>query len=296
MHQLPVQHAAIQITSETGESRYASVSGSVEFRVRWLLRNFSILDFPVLSKKEQQLIAQLWQAGTSAKSATLDVIGSIEGFPKKLCQPWPPQPQDRELPVRSRKLEIEMVEVEAHAKPVPAVESERASVGRVSGRKAIWAVAGVSLLGCAIYLGPNLRITHPHFRGVAVRSSDASPSDPALVKSAKPVVRPTSLAKETSSSVPGHFPSAMAAPADLTAPEARAEMRPKKPEVTIRVSVDSAGKAESWSVMQGDKSRTPAALAAAKHWRFQPCPNPEGCEHLLKFTEHGDVSVLQMID
>jgi outer membrane biosynthesis protein TonB len=69
-----------------------------------------------------------------------------------------------------------------------------------------------------------------------------------------------------------------------------------KPEVMIRVRVDSQGHAQAFRIMQGNQSRSSAALDAARHWSFQPCSRSAECEHLLKFTDYGDASSVQMIE
>src|ERR1700693_3184598 len=97
MRNLPVQFGAIQIASVAGESRRISVSGLAKARLLWLFRNFRILDFPVLSKKQQQLVARVWNAGTSAAPANLrrDLIGTIEGFSPQLFQSRATTPAQR---------------------------------------------------------------------------------------------------------------------------------------------------------------------------------------------------------
>jgi hypothetical protein len=71
---------------------------------------------------------------------------------------------------------------------------------------------------------------------------------------------------------------------------------PGKSEVMIRVSVDHEGQAQTFHILQGNRKKMSVALNAAKHWHFQPCSSSAGCEHLLKFTDYGDASILQMID
>jgi hypothetical protein len=60
--------------------------------------------------------------------------------------------------------------------------------------------------------------------------------------------------------------------------------------------VDSEGLAQEFHVVRGDRKKKSAALNAARHWCFQPCSGSAGCEHLLKFTDYGDASILRMID
>jgi len=69
-----------------------------------------------------------------------------------------------------------------------------------------------------------------------------------------------------------------------------------KQEVVISVSVDRDGRAMAFRVLRGDQKKVSAALHAAKRWSFQPCSGAEDCEHLLKFTDYGDASIVQMID
>lgn len=64
----------------------------------------------------------------------------------------------------------------------------------------------------------------------------------------------------------------------------------------IRVSVDHQGHALAFNIVQGDKAKAPAALAAAKRWAFQPCSGDAGCDHTLKYTARGNTSSLQMVD
>lgn len=71
---------------------------------------------------------------------------------------------------------------------------------------------------------------------------------------------------------------------------------PGKPEVVISVSVDRDGRAQAFHVLRGDQKKISAALHAAKRWSFQPCSGAEDCEHLLKFTDYGDASIVQVID
>ena len=70
----------------------------------------------------------------------------------------------------------------------------------------------------------------------------------------------------------------------------------EKPGVMIRVSVDQQGRAGTFRIMQGDRTKIPAALRAARLWHFQPCSGSATCEHLLKFTDYGDASLVQVID
>jgi hypothetical protein len=68
------------------------------------------------------------------------------------------------------------------------------------------------------------------------------------------------------------------------------------PEVMIRVSVDTQGRAQAFQILQGDHKQTSAALSAARQLSFRPCSSSADCEHLLKFTDYGDASIVQSID
>jgi TonB family protein len=91
---------------------------------------------------------------------------------------------------------------------------------------------------------------------------------------------------------------------DVASPEARpphpsgalSAGAPGKSEVMIRVRVDSQGRPQAFRILRGNQSRSSAALDAARHWSFQPCSHTDDCEHVLKFTDYGDASSVQMID
>ncbi len=290
MRRPPVQYGTIQIASIAGELRYISVSGLVKARLLWLFRNFYILDFPVLNKKQQQLISRVWHTGTSAGSADapLDLIGTIDWFSPQLFQP-----------------------------PVPSAPNAR-SAGHDArfGRRtpAIWIAMAVLLLGGAIVLGPKHQlIPQPRVAAAApanaptgngvqptvtvpVRTSDKSA--PSVAELPATSATPT----EASSVPPLHLPDAMAHDASLPQmqpppPQVAASAKaPGRSEVMIRVSVDSEGRAQSFQVLRGAQKRRSAALNAARHWSFQPCASSADCEHLLRFTDYGDASSLRMID
>jgi hypothetical protein len=298
MRSLPVQCGTIRITSVAGELRHVGVSGPAKTRLLWLFRNFSILDFPVLNNKQQQLIAQMWQAGASANAedAPQDLIGSIDGFLPQLIQvPLPDQP------------------------PVPALSAARQlpsfRLSRGMANAAALTAMAVLLLGIAIVLGTNYgRTPQPRAEAAAPPDHVSPPvppvpllartsAEPALARiSAEPAPSAVSLPVEPAKASAAARPGAMAEDAALTnakPPNVIAATRPKapgKPEVMIRVSVDSAGRAQSFQILSGDHTKTSAALNAAKHWPFQPCSTSAVCEHTLKFTEYGDSSSVKMID
>jgi hypothetical protein len=72
--------------------------------------------------------------------------------------------------------------------------------------------------------------------------------------------------------------------------------------VELVVAISAAGEVMNVRVVRVDpvlstisKQKTTAAVNAAKLWHFQPCSQPAGCEQLLKFTDYGDTSMLQLI-
>jgi hypothetical protein len=68
-------------------------------------------------------------------------------------------------------------------------------------------------------------------------------------------------------------------------------------EVTIRVTVDSGGRAQDFQILSGNRTEVSAALQAAKHFSFQPCASSAAdCDHLLKFIDFGNASLVQRID
>jgi hypothetical protein len=290
MRSLPIQYGTIQIASVAGELRYVSVSGLVKARLLWLFRNFYILDFPVLNKKQQQLIARVWHTGTSAGSvdASVDLIGTIDGFSPRLYPPVPSVPNAR-----------------------PAGHDARFGLPSGLRSPAIWTAMGVLLLGGAIVLGAKPR-SIPQPRVAAAAPANASASNDvkltvtvpvrAFAKSAPSVVELPAASTEVSSVLPLHLPDAMTHDASLPQmqpppPRLAANAKaPGRPEVMIRVSVDNEGRPQSFHVLRGDLKRRSAALNAARHWSFQPCSSSADCEQLLKFTDYGDASMLRVID
>ncbi len=263
----------------------------------------------MLNKKQQQLIAQVWHAGASAASveAPEGLIGTIEGFSPQLYQPPVDQP-----PV-------------AAASPRQHVRSGPSDGWRIS---AIGTAVGVLLLGGAIGMGARFRLPESHLATVAAAnpvSSTVTLVAPTAAESVPSVADVPAAATEASSAPAFHPPDAMAqdAPsATVSLPEPRVAAStnvastnvasgtvstkvsgkvinttaPGKPEVMIRVSVDGEGRAQAFQVVSGDQKKTAAALAAAKRWSFQPCASSAECEHLLKFTDYGGASRVQMID
>jgi len=279
-------HGTIQITSISGEVRHISISGSTKARVRWLFRNFRILEFSVLNKKQQQLIAQMWHAGPSAGSsdARLNLIGTLEGFSPQRYQPSVSTTESR--PHRTR--------------------FALSSGLRVS---AIATAMGVLLLGSLIVTAKHGWMPQTPVAAVAA-PKDAAPNDatandvgststlpPRTSAESAPPVAGLQAAATAPFSVPlFHPPEAMAqdeSPAKVTSshsPGAVSSKAPGKPEVIIRVSVDSEGRATAFQILRGDQKKSSAALAAARHWSFQPCSSSADCEHLLKYTDYGDAS------
>ncbi len=305
-HGLPAQHGTIRITSVAGERRDVSVSGLAKAQLLWLFRHFCILDFPVLNKKQQQLIAQVWHAAPSAASedTPLDLIGTIDGFEPRLYPPSLPTPSS--LPAPSS---LPTLVPTPPSLPTPSRSSRHGSgFGLSKGLRisAIWSAVGVLLLGCAIRLGPMHRwMPQSHVAAVAA-ASPVSSMPPLLARtssqSAPSVTGLPASASEASGVPPLPLPDAMAQPASSlkeTSPHPPLAAGGKalgKPEVMIRVSVDSEGRAQAFQVLRGDRKKISAALAAAKRWSFQPCSGSVDCEHLLKFTDYGDASIVHMID
>jgi hypothetical protein len=64
----------------------------------------------------------------------------------------------------------------------------------------------------------------------------------------------------------------------------------------IRVTVDRQGHPHEVQIMRGKSKKTSAALNAARRFAFEPCNRSNDCDHLLKFTDYGDASILQKID
>lgn len=64
----------------------------------------------------------------------------------------------------------------------------------------------------------------------------------------------------------------------------------------IRVSVDSQGHTQEVEILQGHSKKTAAALTAARRFAFEPCNRSFDCDHLLKFTDYGDASIVQKIE
>lgn len=295
MRGFPIGSGTIQIASVAGERRHVSVSGVAKVRLLWLFRNFYILECRVLSKEQQQLIARLWQAGTSAGSVdALALIGTIEGFSPQLGQPT-----------------------------VATTKSSRPDGHFGLSWGAIWSAVGILLLGCAMGLGAKfgwmtqIRVAlvaavHPVSSTVAVPAVTAAKDS---AKSEAPVADiPTAATTETPGFLPEDVRASEVRPPDAMAEEALSLTgKPRvagaakvsdmagikaveKPEIIIRVSVDGQGRAQTFEVVRGDEKKVSAALAAAKRWAFQPCSGGGDCEHLLKFTDYGGASVVRMVE
>lgn len=295
MRSLPLQSETIRITSVAGEIRNISVSGLAKAQLIWLFRNFEILDFPVLSRKQQRLIAQMWHAGPRAGSATRDafddapveLIGTIDGF----------LPQLHQVSVT-----------------VPSSTPRRARFVMSSGIfiPALVTTMGVLLLGVMIGLWPKHESTTQP-RTAAAPALQNRRSAPPLPARASAELALAQIPAETKSSIAGQpaeaaetsgspLPGAMAEGASMpnvkpiTPPLAANPKTAGKPEVMIRVSVDGEGRAQEFHVLSGDQTKVAAALNAARHWSFQPCSSSDECEHLLKYTDYGDASVVKIID
>ena len=380
MRSLSLHYGSIQIASTAGESRRIGVSGLAKARLLWLFRNFSILEFRVLSKTQQQLVSQMWNSGSwvPCSRARRDVIGTIEAFcpqpasAKALSSPAaaktnsaeklseagiakPRAAEPRSANAPSAKLSLgspssgQLCSEETGQPRTPAhAPAERLRRGHITlrtglRRAASWRAASILVLGAAMYLGPRYLppkrpVSHhaqvatlddqkrgdkkPRIRpgseaealagstdkavsaASAAQSAAFLPNTPktgvpgtpvpvaASVAAAAPIVAPT---------VARDLPVAMAhdaSPSSVAAPQPRDAAEPalgEKREVRIRVSVDVVGQPKDFEVIDGDESRFPAALSAARLWHFKPCAGREACEQELKFTDYGDSSRVQRI-
>jgi outer membrane biosynthesis protein TonB len=171
----------------------------------------------------------------------------------------------------------------------------------------MWTAMGVLLLGFAMGSGPKHRLMpQSHVAAVAaatkpVSSTVAIPAK-ASAESAPSVASVPATAAESSSLPHFHLPDAMARDVSLPetmTPYSRVAVRtraPGKPEVMIRVSVDREGRALAFKIVRGDRKKISAALDAARRWSFQPCPGSADCEHVLKVTDYGDATSVQIIE
>jgi outer membrane biosynthesis protein TonB len=165
---------------------------------------------------------------------------------------------------------------------------------------------GVLLLVIAIGVGPKHEhrlMPQSHITAVAaatkhVSSTVAIPSKTSVESGPFVAVVPAAAA-ETSSLPRFPLPDVMARDAsfpEATTPAAISAKASGKSEVMIRVSVDRKGQPHAFQIVRGDRKKISAALDAAKRWSFQPCPGSADCEHLMKFTDYGDASSVQIID
>ncbi len=354
MRSLPLQCETIRIVSVTGERRRIRVSGLAKARWLWLFRNFYILDFPVLNKKQQQMIAQAWNAGSSAGSkevvakdagsedappdlSSLELIGTVEGYLPQLY-PAPVAAEAAPVPAKHFRVGEAITGVGA---PITALAPRpiRVRIVLPGGLRvaALWTAVGVLLLGGGLItlgpkaLGPSAPASKPQsmppsrVAAVAPANPAAVPADPVRATPPAPVsifakAAPPALANSPAPAAvapsfpPLLLPDAMASSEsspDLTPPHPRLALRtkaaasplatppanpPANREVTIRVSVDSEGHAQAFQIIEGNRKNISAALHAARRFAFQPCASSGDCDHLLKFTDYGDASIVQRID
>jgi hypothetical protein len=281
----------VRIVSAAGELRHARVSGFEKTRLRWLFRNFGVLEFSVLNEKQRLLIADLWNAEPAAGSGNppATLIGTIEGFSPRSYPP-PVSAQNR---IRERRF-----------------------LGTGLPNPALLTAIGILLVLGSLFVRSKLRLAQPQHPLAAIESLRA-------VKLAHPILPPISTQAASavaslpsvpnaaaSGSLAHHAPADhaddKAAPSPLMLPEMRSgkkETGAKKStvpqaarEVIIRAAIDSEGRSQSFEVLRGNQHLVALALQAAKRWRFQPCSRVEGCEQLLKFTDYGDASSLQIVD
>jgi hypothetical protein len=315
MRELSLRNGTIRITTFSGERKNISVSGLAKARLLWLFRNFYILDFSVLDKKQQQLVARVWEEepGTGSAAAPQDLIGTVEGFS---AQVHPAQVHPT--------LVLKTLVPAARAK----LPGARSSLSSGLHPPAMWSAVGVLLLGCAIGLGPKhwwtpeshvaeAAATIPVSSTATVLARTSAQSAPTVADfradapeaaslraaeadapiAALPKVKPASASANMDRDEAG---APIAPPPKVKPPHLRVAGSPKSggkpggPDVIIRVSADPEGRPHAFRVLRGDRSKIPAALAAARHWSFQP--STEGCDHLLTFTDRGDASIVQMIE
>lgn len=289
MRFLAVRCETIRIISVAGELRHINVAGLAKARLLWLFRSFSVLDFHLLYEKQQQFITEVWHAAPRAGSADtpLNLIGTIEGFSPQLY------PLSL-LPLTAKKTPLRGALFRARGLRIPV----------------IWAAPGVLLLvyaiGLVLSLGLTSRVTpRPRATTAAVAnrvSPTGTPLAPALAEPASSFANLRASATRASGSQPLHLPNAIARDAsspDVKSPYSATAASTKeegRPEVIIRVSVDRAGRATAFHILQGEQKEIAAALDVAQRWSFQPCTNSDNCEHSLRFKTYGDASIMQMID
>jgi hypothetical protein len=346
MRSLPFQSGTIRIASIAGERRRIPVSGLAKVRLLWLFRNFYILDFPVLDKQQQQLIAKVWNAASRAGStevaptrarladdsfedaipdlSSLDLIGTVEGYSPQLYPALvhPPTVPAKEFHVGDR---IKL--------PSPNPFCVRIVLPGGLRAPALWTAMAVLLLVGAIALGSKTlgsKALEPVGSGSTPqgmppsRVSAAAPANP--VRATPPEPAPTFVLARASAALPPPAVASSPAPAaeassvlplrppdvqlpaaiassesspDATPPRPRLALRTKpsiKPEVMIRVHVDSEGRAQAIQLLHGSRTRLSAALHAARRFSFEPCASSADCDHLLIFTDYGDASIVQRIE
>ena len=360
MRSLPIQSGMIRIASVSGKRRDVPVSGFCKARLLWLFRNYHILDFPVLTPNQQQLIAEMWNsvpasdpkevvatkndpthavlkavdpsaddwAGPAANLSSLDLIGTVEGFLPQLYAHAQFRVGD---PIQSPAV------AHPYRLRLHLPESMRIRVIWSAG-----AAMAVLLLAAVFALGPmtpgpgtpgsaapGAKTLAPKVAPLpAVAAADPKPVRPAPPGLDHPAAKPSpavvaegapDLPHSADVGPPPHpLPSAMAlnvsAP-EVTPPPTRPTLHAKPPaiasatssanrpthpfanrEVMIRVSVDRQGRTQEVEILQGHSKKTSAALHAARRFAFEPCNRSFDCDHLLKFTDYGDASIVQKID
>jgi len=348
----------VRIAPVAGKRRDIRVSGLSKARLLWIFRNYHILDFPVLNPKQQRLIARMWNsepgseskevvatnndpsdavlkavdpaaddsAGSAADLASLDLIGTVEGFLPQLYAPAqfrvgdPIQSPEAAHPNRIRINLPESVRIRILWSAVAAMAVLLLAAVFAPGPT----TSGSASLGSNI-LSPTLSpkaAMHP-----PVSAADPKSVRPAPAESAHPAAKPSpAVVARAASSLPHSayveptpqpLPDAMArnvsAP-EVTPPPTRPALHTKQPatssanrsanrpihppanrDVMIRVSVDRQGHAREVEILQGSK-KTSAALSAARRFAFEPCDRAFDCDHLLKFTDFGDAFIVQKID
>ncbi len=171
MRSLSLHYGTIHIASVAGESRRVSVSGLSKARLLWLFRNFSILEFPVLNRQQQELVYRMWNSGKPIppKQAPRDVIGRIEAFSPQLCERETSSPKTSPVQLASTKQSFTRQAFGEHisseqssgqlcsdklCSDKPGQSRVRFSLRAGLRGAASWRVFTILLLGAAMYLGP----------------------------------------------------------------------------------------------------------------------------------------------
>ena len=242
MRSLSLHDTTIQIASVAGESRRVNVSGLAKARLLWLFRNFSILEFPVLSRAQQQLILRMWDSGMrvpAKKGTPQNVIGIVEAFSPQLCSKETDSSETDSLtPTKlhraSGKQSLEQLYSHKGGRP-------RARFTLRDGLRsaATWRAFSILLVGAAMYLGPRyLPPKHPPTPQTQVAAAadekQQTRSEPFASAPSRPPAKPSAIGSaervSTEPVVPGaSVPVVPTAPAPVVATELSPVATPMTP-------------------------------------------------------------------